>query len=158
MEPLDVGPAQAHGRSRRCGTWQRSLPSTAKGKGGVPLAVQVRDELGGLFPDAEFVELFGDRGRPGWSPGRLALVTVLQRAENLTDRQAAEAVRLRLDWQYALGLELEDEGFDHSVLSEFRAKVAAHGLAERVLDLLLEVLKGKGLVKAGGKQRSGSRM
>lgn len=68
---------------------------------------------------------------------------------NLIDRQAAEAVRLRLDWQYALGLELEDEGFDHSVLSEFRAKVAAHGLAERVLDLLLKVLNGKGLAECG---------
>jgi hypothetical protein len=57
-----------------------------------PLPVTVRDRLGELFPDAEFVPAFGVRGRPGWSPGRLALVTVLQMAENLTDRQAADAV------------------------------------------------------------------
>jgi transposase len=121
-----------------------------------PLAVQVRDQLGELFPDVEFEQAFGDRGRPGWSPGRLALVTVLQMAEDLTDRQAAEAVRERLSWQYALGLQLDDPGFDHSVLSEFRARVVAHGLEERVLDLLLEALKGKGLVGAGGKQRTDS--
>jgi hypothetical protein len=96
------------------------------------------------------------RGRPGWSPGRLALVTVLQMAEDLTDRQAAEAVRERLSWQYALGLGLEDPGFDHSVLSEFRTRVVEHGLEERVLDLLLEALKTQGLVGAGGKQRSDS--
>ena len=54
--------------------------------------------------DDLFAAAFGARGRPGWPPSRLALVTVLQFAENLTDRQAAEAVRTRLDWQYALGL------------------------------------------------------
>jgi transposase len=121
-----------------------------------PLAVQIRDQLGEVFPDVEFEPAFGVRGRPGWSPGRLALVTVLQMAEDLTDRQAAEAVRERLSWQYALGLQLDDPGFDHSVLSEFRTRVVEHGLEERVLDLLLEALKGKGLVGAGGRQRSDS--
>jgi hypothetical protein len=75
-----------------------------------PLPVVVRDRLGELFPDAEFAPGFGVRGRPGWSPGRLALVTVLQMAENLTDRQAADAVRDKISWKYALGLDLEDEG------------------------------------------------
>ena len=70
-----------------------------------------------LFPDSEFAAGFGVRGRPGWSPGRLALVTVLQMAENLTDRQAAEAVRDKISWKYALGLGLDDGGFDASVLS-----------------------------------------
>ncbi len=96
-----------------------------------PLAVQVRDRLGEVFPDAEFESAYAGRGRPGWSPGRLALVSVLQMAEGLTDRQAAEAVRERLSWQYALGLDLDDPGFDHTVLSEFRARVVAHGLEER---------------------------
>jgi transposase len=121
-----------------------------------PLAVQIRDQLGEVFPDVEFEPAFGVRGRPGWSPGRLALVTVLQMAEDLTDRQAAEAVRERLSWQYALGLGLDDPGFDHSVLSEFRTRVVEHGLEERVLDLLLVTLKTQGLVGAGGKQRSDS--
>jgi hypothetical protein len=122
----------------------------------VPLAVQVRDQLGEVFADAEFVGAFGIRGRPGWSPGRLALVTVLQMAENLTDRQAADAVRLRIDWKYALGLGLAEGGVDASVLCEFRARVVAHGLEERALDVLLAALRDKGLVVAGGKQRTDS--
>ena len=73
-----------------------------------PLPVVVRDRLGELFADGQFGVAFGVRGRPGWSPGRLALITVLQMAENLTDRQAAEAVRDKLSWKYALGLELTD--------------------------------------------------
>src|SRR4249920_65037 len=121
-----------------------------------PLPVTVRDRLGELFPDAEFAPAFGVRGRPGWSPGRLALVTVLQMAENLTDRQAAEAVRDKISWKYALGLDLDDEGFDASVLSEFRTRVVEHGLEQRVLDLLLEALAAEGLVGAGGKQRTDS--
>jgi hypothetical protein len=84
------------------------------------------------------------------------MVTALQFAEDMTDRQAAEAVRSRLDWQYALGLALDDEGFDFSVLSEFRARVAAHGLEEAALDALLARLADEGLVKARGKQRTDS--
>src|SRR4051794_36309262 len=121
-----------------------------------PLPVTIRDRLGELFPDAEFAAAFGARGRPGWSPGRLALITVLQMTENLTDRQAAEAVRDTLSWKYALGLGLDDEGFDASVLSEFRARVLAAGLEQRALDLLLTVLIDHGLLKAGGKARTDS--
>ena len=121
-----------------------------------PLAVTVRDRLGEWLRDEEFAAAFGVRGRPGWSPSRLALVTVLQRAENLTDRMAAEAVRTRLDWKYLLGLPLEDPGSGHSVLPEFRAKVAAAGLEQVPLDALLERLASDGLVKAGGKQRTDS--
>jgi len=121
-----------------------------------PLAVAVRDRLGELFPDAEFAEAFGRRGRPGWSPGRLALVTVLQMAENLGDRQAAEAVRDKISWKYALGLGLDDEGFDASVLSEFRTRVVEHGLEQRVLDMLLGRLVEQGLLAAGGRARTDS--
>jgi hypothetical protein len=84
------------------------------------------------------------------------MVTVLQFAENLTDRQAADAVRGRLDWKYCLGLALEDEGFDFSVLSEFRSRLVAGGLERAVLDLLLDRLKTLGLVRAGGRQRTDS--
>ena len=121
-----------------------------------PLAVQVRDRLGELFPDTEFASAFGARGRPGWSPGRLALVTVLQMAEDLTDRQAADAARTRIDWMYALGLDLEDPGFDHTVLSEFRSRVVEHVLEEKVLDLLLARLVAEGVLGPGGKQRTDS--
>lgn len=84
--------------------------------GPYPLAMRVRDELGELFADAEFAEAFGSGGRPGWSQGQLALVTVLQFAENLTDRAAAHRVRYGMDLKCRLGLELDDPGSDASVL------------------------------------------
>jgi transposase len=118
--------------------------------------VQVRDRLGQWLQDEQFAAAFGDRGRPGWSPSRLALVTILQREENLADRAAAEAVRTRIDWQYLLGLPLDDPGFDHTVLSEFRNKVADAGLEQAALDALLKRLAAGGPVKADGKQRTDS--
>jgi transposase len=121
-----------------------------------PLAVTVRDRLGEWLHDEDFAAAFGVRGRPGWPASRLALVTVLQRAENLTDRMAAEQVRTRLDWKYLLGLALDDPGFDHTVLAEFRAKAAAAELEAVPLDALLERLSADGLVRAGGKQRTDS--
>ena len=127
-----------------------------QGKRPRPLAVQVRDRLGEWLHDEEFAGAFGDRGRPGWSPSRLALVTVLQRAENLGDRQAAEAARTRIDWKYLMGLPLEDPGFDFTILSEFRGRVAEAGLEQSALDGLLARLEDDGLVKAGGKQRTDS--
>ncbi len=133
-----------------------AIAAKYRGKRPRPLAVQVRDRLGQWLDDEQFAAAFGVRGRPGWPPSRLALVTVLQRAENLTDRQAAEAARTRVDWQYLLGLPLDDPGFDHTVLAEFRARVAAAGLEQAALDALLARLTADGLVKAGGKQRTDS--
>lgn len=122
----------------------------------VPLPVAIRDQLGEVFADGQFDAAFAARGKPGWSPGRLALVTVLQMAENLTDRQAADAVWEKISWKYALGMTLSDPGFDASILSEFRARLIAHGLQEQVLDTLLVRLGGLGLVNPGGKQRTDS--
>ena len=133
-----------------------AIAAKYRGKRQRPLAVLVRDRLGQWLADEEFADAFGVRGRPGWSPSRLALVTILQRAENLGDRQAAEAARTRIDWQYLLGLPLDDPGFDHTVLPEFRAKVADAGLEQVALDALLERLAAEGLVKAGGRQRADS--
>jgi transposase len=120
------------------------------------MAMRVRDELPGLFTDEQFVSAFGVRGKPGISPGQLALVTVLQFVENLTDRQAADAVRARIDWKYALGLDLSDAGFDHTVLTGFRQRLIDHGLEEKVLDALLARCREQGLLKAGGRQRTDS--
>src|SRR5262245_5337088 len=120
------------------------------------LAMAVRDELVEVFNDEQFAAAFGARGAPAESPGVLALVTALQYVEHLTDRQAAQMVARAIDWKYALGLELTDPGFDHSVLSKFRARLVAHGLEERVFVALLAALQAKGLVKAGGKQRTDS--
>ncbi|MGH3125349.1 MAG: transposase, partial [Streptosporangiaceae bacterium] len=133
-----------------------AIAAKYRGRRPRPLAVQVRDRLGQWMDDEQFAVAFGIRGKPGWPASRLALVTVLQREEKLTDRAAAEAVRTRIDWQYLLGLPLDDPGFDHTVLAEFRAKVAEAGLEQVVLDALLERLVSGGLVKAGGKQRTDS--
>jgi hypothetical protein len=80
----------------------------------------------------------------------------LQFTENLTDRQAADAVRGRLDWKYCLGLRLADEGFDFSVLSEFRSRLVVAGLERVLFELLLERLKQLGLLGPGGRQRTDS--
>jgi transposase len=114
----------------------------------------LRDELGEIYADRVFADLFPRVGQPAQAPGCLALVTVLQFSEELTDREAADAVRSRLDWKYLLGLELTDPGFDFSVLSEFRQRLLAGGAEERLLEDFLTRLKAKGLVKAGGTQRT----
>lgn len=110
------------------------------------LATRVRGLLGPVFYDSDFVDLFSCTGRPAAAPGRLAMVMVLQYAENLSDRAAAEAVRARIDWKYLLGLDLEDPGFDFSVLSGFRARVVEGGAESRLLDLLLERCAEAGLI------------
>jgi transposase len=66
----------------------------------------IRDHMPELFKDEDFVEMYHHLGQPAYSPWRLALVSVFQFLENLTDRQAADAVRGRIDWKYALSLPL----------------------------------------------------
>src|SRR5829696_3692219 len=122
---------------------------------GSPL-LQLRDELGTIFSDEDFADLFPQLGQPGLTPWRLALITILQFRENLADRQAAEAVRARIDWKYLLGLELADAGFDHSVLCEFRARLLDGDAAERLLARMLDVAHDAGLLKARGRQRTDS--
>ena len=116
----------------------------------------LRDTLGTLFTNPLFADLFPSRGQPALAPWRLALVTLVQYIEGLPDRQAAEAVRTRIDVKYALGLSLSDPGFDFSVLSEFRARLVEHGATERLLDVLLEACQRKGWLAGGGRQRTDS--
>ena len=118
--------------------------------------MDLRDELGTIFAEAEFKDLFPVKGQPAESPAILALIIILQFAEGLTDRQAADAVRGRIDWKYALGLELTDPGFDFSVLSEFRDRLIAGQAEERLLDAMLKAFVARGLLKAGGRQRTDS--
>jgi transposase len=120
------------------------------------LYLSMRDQLGILFCDADFAELFPRRGQPAFAPWRLALITVMQFLENLSDRQAAEAVRSRIDWKYALGLELTDSGFDYSVLSGFRERLLAGKKQTLLLDRMLELFREKKLLKTRGKQRTDS--
>src|SRR5438270_13183844 len=75
---------------------------------------QLRDALGPIYSDELFAHLFPKRGRPAEAPWRLALVTVLQAIEGLSDRQAAECVRTRIDWRYALAFSRDDAGCDDS--------------------------------------------
>jgi transposase len=115
-----------------------------------------RDALGTVFQDEDFATVFPMNGQPGLPPWRLALVTIMQFRENLADRQAAEAVRARIDWKYLLGLELTDPGFDFSVLSEFRDRLLAGSAEELLLDKLLERCRTMGWLKARGTQRTDS--
>jgi transposase len=118
--------------------------------------MRMRDEFGQIYTDEAFAGLFSERGQPAQSPADLALITVMQFAEGLSDRQAADAVRSRIDWKYALGLDLTDSGFDASVLSEFRSRLIA-GQAELLLfETLLKRLRDADLVKAHGQQRTDS--
>ena len=117
---------------------------------------QLRDTLGTIYEDEQFADLFPQRGQPAETPWRLALVCVMQFREGLSDRQAADAVRGRLDWKYLLGLELSDPGFDHTVLVEFRQRLlnGQHDLL--LFDLLLTRLREGGYLKGRGRQRSDS--
>lgn len=118
--------------------------------------MQMHDELGMLYQDQQFASLFATLGRPAISPTRLMLMLVMQFAEHLTDRQAADAVRARIDWKYALGLELTDAGFDFSVLSEFRDRLIANAFEAQILTTLLNQFKALGLLKVRGRQRTDS--
>ena len=100
--------------------------------------LRLSDALGPIFQDHDFAALFPTRGQPAAAPGRLALISLLQFAENLSDRQAAHAVRSRIDWKYLLGLELTDTGCDHTVLSEFRTRLVQHDAVTQLFDSLLQ--------------------
>ena len=115
-----------------------------------------RDELGAIYEDHLFAPFFPARGQPAAPPWRLALTTVMPCAEGLSDRQAADAVRSRIDWKYALSLELTDPGVDHSVLSEFRTRLVAGQLEQLLLDTLLTRIRARGLLKARSRQRPDS--
>jgi transposase len=118
--------------------------------------MRMRDELGTIYEDHLFAHVFPARGQPAESPWRLALTTVMQCAEGLSDRQAADAVRSRIDWKYALSLELTDPGFDHTVLSEFRTRLVTGQAEQLLLDTLLSQLRARGLLKVRGRQRTDS--
>ncbi len=114
------------------------------------------DLLGPIYTDTQFTALFPPDSQPALSPGRLALVSVLQCAEGLSDRQAADAVRNQIDWKYALALTLDDPGFDASVLCEFRSRLLAGGAEMQLFETLLTLLREQGFLKTRGKQRTDS--
>jgi transposase len=122
------------------------------------LYVELRAEFGTLYDDQLFADLYPPEGRPvvEVAPWRLALVLVMQYIEDLTGRQAADAVRRCIDWKYALSLELTDPGVDFILLHDFRCRVLAHAAGQRFLDTFLAACKARGWVKARGMQRTDS--
>src|SRR4051794_6426155 len=120
------------------------------------LYVRMREAFDTIYSDEDFADLYPTRGQPAEAPWRLALVTIFQFAEHLSDRAAADAVRGRIDWKYALSLELTDPGFDHTVLSEFRTRLLVGGAERRLLDVLLRCVRDRGLLKARGRQPTDS--
>src|SRR4051812_5978720 len=114
----------------------------------------LRDRLGAVFADAHFADLHPALGQPAYAPWRLPLGTLLPFREGLSDRQAADAVRARIDWKYLLGLGLDDPGFDHTVLCEFRGRLLGHAATERPLGRVLDAAREGGLLKARGRQRT----
>lgn len=120
------------------------------------LCLRIADELGTLYRDDRFAELFPKWGQPAASPARIAMASVLQYVEGLSDRQAADAVRGRIDWKYALGLELTDPGFDHTVLSEFRSRLVNGQAEQQLLDTLLGRCRELELIRERGRQRTES--
>src|SRR5215210_4336776 len=118
--------------------------------------IMLRDELGTLAVDEDFASLFPTHGQPAEAPWRLALVTIFQFIEKLSDRAAADAVRSRIDWKYALSLELTDSGFDSSVLCEFRARLLQGKDEHLLFDKLLDVCRERKWLKRRGRQRTDS--
>jgi|SRR6266487_201209 len=118
--------------------------------------LQLRDALGPVYQDQSFAHLFPHNGRPVEAPWRLAMITIMQFMEELPDRQAANAVRGRIDWKYLLGLELTDPGFDATILCEFRKRLVQGGAEQLLLDTLLTLFKERGWLKERGSQRTDS--
>ena len=120
------------------------------------LYMTLRDELGTFYDDEDFAELYSDEGQPALHPGGLALICVMQYMANLSDRGTVEAVAARIDWKYALGMELSDSSFDSSVLSLFRSRLLNGGKEELLLNKLLERCQQLNLIKVKGKARTDS--
>jgi transposase len=116
--------------------------------------MHLRDRRDSIYHDAAFAHLFPVRGKPAEAPWRVALATIMQFADGLSDRQAADAVRARIDWTDVLALELTDPGFDHTVLSEVRSRLLTGGAEHRLLAVLLERFRAAGLLKAHERQRT----
>jgi transposase len=120
------------------------------------LYLQLRDRCGMIYHNQRFAHLFAREGQPALAPARLALVLIFQFLENLSDREAADAVRDRISWKYALGLPLDDPGFHYSVLSEFRGRLLQGDAEALLFDAVIELAQSVGLLKARGKQRTDS--
>jgi transposase len=113
----------------------------------------VKQEIVPMFKDADFKAMYSEHGRRAISPTIISLVSIFQFYEDLPDRQAAQAVVMRLDWKYALGLEIDDSGFHFSVLERFRDRLEASSTERLVFEKVLERLEALGYLKKQGRKR-----
>ena len=118
--------------------------------------MQMRDTLGPIYINPDFAALFPKQGHPAEARAHLALIPIMQFAEGFSDAQAADAVRARIDWKYALALELTDPGFDSSVLCGFRQRLIATTAELLLFETMLTLFREQGLLKAKGRQRTDS--
>lgn len=110
--------------------------------------LRMRDVLGPIYLNPEFAALFPTTGQPAHAPAQLALVTIMQFAEGLSDAQAADAVRSRIDWKYVLALDLTDSGFHSSVLSEFRSRLIAGNAEHLLFETMLTLFRDQGVTQS----------
>jgi len=136
--------------------YQRILAYLARARDRMDRLEEAVQVLRRLFTEDDVTALFPTRGQPTEAPWRLALVTIMPYVEDVSDRQAAEAVRGRIDWKYALSLELTDPGFDSTVLSEFRTRLVVGSAEQRLLDAILDSCRERKWLKARGRQRTDS--
>ncbi|MGC8514275.1 MAG: transposase [Acidimicrobiales bacterium] len=105
-----------------------------------------------LFPDEMFTDLFSVKGRRSVPPSVVAVVMVLQRLEGLSDREAVERYSFDARWRYAAGVGSYDCGgwasFAHTVLVDFRARLAASGDPKRIFSVTVAAAGQAGLVGA----------
>lgn len=114
----------------------------------------LRHEVAPLLPDEMFSEMYSlDNGRPAISPSMLAIATIIQMHERLSDRRMEEAARYDVRVKYALGLEVDEWGFDYSALNEFRERLLRHGKSKESFEEIVKHLVGKGMIKKGSIQR-----
>ena len=116
----------------------------------------VGDQLSSFISADEFTSMYSNTGRPSINPIILSLVTVFQFLEDIPDRVAAEYVRTRLDWKYALHIPLDDPGFHYSDLCNFRKRLAEHGKESLLFDQLLKHIESLGFLKKRKYQRTDS--
>jgi transposase len=135
-------------------TLTKEIAQKAFPKGNIYMTL--RDELGTFYDDNDFAEIYSSEGQPALHPGRLALICVMQYMANLSDRGAVEAVAARIDWKYALGMDLTEPAFDSSVLTLFRSRLLNGGKEKLILEKLLERCQQLQLIKAKGKARTDS--
>ncbi|MDQ2998387.1 MAG: transposase, partial [Chloroflexota bacterium] len=118
--------------------------------------MRMRDALGPISTNPDFAQLFPHDGQPAEAPAHLALVTVMQFAEGLSDAQTADAVRGRIDGKYALALALTDPGLDSSVLCAFRQRLLAGNAELLRFEAMLTLFREQKLINVKGRQRTDS--